>query len=296
MIKICKYPGCDRETKTKSNNFCSLHYYRYENGLDMDMPIRKKIKRDPICTYKGCSRKHISNGFCSLHNNRYKKGLDMDAPVRGRSDPNDPKAGEPCKQKGCHRKTYTQGHCRIHRRRYILGEDMNAPIRVLTRREKDIPCKHHGCYRPVSAVGYCCIHYERSRSGIDMDKPIRESHAIGEKSKDKDGYIHIKISTGGSKNQNWKSEHRWVMEQYLGRDLEKNETVHHKNGIRDDNRLENLELWDSSHPAGQRVEDKIKHSEELLSRHPELAQQLIINLINKGKIDKEFIYQCLNDR
>ena len=49
--------------------------------------------------------------------------------------------------------------------------------------------------------------------------------------------------------------HRLVMERHLGRPLKNYETVHHKNGIRSDNRLVNLELWSSSQPYGQRVED-----------------------------------------
>jgi hypothetical protein len=54
------------------------------------------------------------------------------------------------------------------------------------------------------------------------------------------------------------------MEQIIGRPLLHEESVHHKNGVRDDNRPDNLELWSKSQPSGQRVEDKVTWAIELL--------------------------------
>jgi len=59
-------------------------------------------------------------------------------------------------------------------------------------------------------------------------------------------------------------EHRLKISNKLGRPLEQQENIHHKNGKRDDNRLCNLELWNTMQPAGQKIEDKIKYAKQIL--------------------------------
>lgn len=68
---------------------------------------------------------------------------------------------------------------------------------------------------------------------------------------DKSGYAFV------IHNDKWISEHRLVMERILGRKLKTGESVHHKNGIRDDNRDENLELWVTAPRFGQRASEVI---------------------------------------
>jgi len=90
------------------------------------------------------------------------------------------------------------------------------------------------------------------------------------------GYIYQWIPTdspficmsGTNKNEaNYVMQHRLVMANHLNRPLTKKETVHHINGIRYDNRIENLELWSSNHMSGQRLLDQIQWAIEFLKQN-----------------------------
>ena len=69
-------------------------------------------------------------------------------------------------------------------------------------------------------------------------------------------------------------EHILVVEQELGRHLEAFENVHHRNGVRDDHRFENLELWTRPQPSGIRASDALEWAREILQRYGDLPRTL----------------------
>ena len=129
-------------------------------------------------------------------------------------------------------------------------------------------CDIEGCERKHNARGYCQAHYARWKNGQDMTIPIAR-HINLEWSDwivNDRGYVKRSMWVGKGRNTH-QYQHRVVMEEHLGRPLLAHENVHHINGQRADNRIENLELWSTSQPSGQRVEDKIMWAKAFLAQY-----------------------------
>ena len=132
-------------------------------------------------------------------------------------------------------------------------------------------CKNEKCDKEAvyKHMGMCrSCHVSLKRYG-DMNTAKRNTRKKGMGSI-KNGYVVH------NKNGKEYSEHRLVMEEHLGRKLTKGENVHHLNGQKADNRIENLELWSTSQPYGQRVEDKIKWAKEIIAKYEEVELEPIV--------------------
>ncbi len=209
-----------------------------------------------MCTVDDCDRRIYARGHCERH---YRQLL------RRGSIPAAP-APPPvnCKVQTCERRAVTRGWCHGHYLRWRRTGEVAAD-RLLARPTR-AACAVPGCSQSQHGRGLCRTHLRR----LDLlghpaeDVPVRSPGDSGWLTHGYRGVVvpeDLRHLTGGAAHV---LEHRLVMAVLLGRPLADGESVHHKNGDRLDNRPENLELWSSRQPAGQRAQDKLAFAYELI--------------------------------
>lgn len=130
-------------------------------------------------------------------------------------------------------------------------------------------CSLDGCGRPHVARSYCGPHYRRAvADGSPGDVQVKRYDKQATRRVSPEGYVFVKVEADHPRaSKGWIREHVLVMEKTLGRHLLPGEEVHHLNGVREDNRPENLELWVVRQPKGQRPADLVEWAKEILSRY-----------------------------
>ncbi len=212
------------------------------------------------CSVDGCDKPMLSKGFCNAHYLRHRKGQPLDIPVKSRT------YHESCSVPGCDAPHRAKGFCYNHYTRKIRGYDLDKPVRKIA---PERGCSVDGCERSHFAKGFCALHWDRNRKNTKLDAPVRR---LNRSSRFED--VTWWMNQEGYVVGRWQGrnvlQHRVVWERHHGRALHPFENIHHINGRRDDNRIENLELWTKAQPCGQRPEDLVAW---VVENYPDLIQQ-----------------------
>jgi hypothetical protein len=220
-----------------------------------------------ICSVENCSLEAKTAGLCSTHYQRKKRLGDANAPLKIARKYD----GRKCIADGCDREAKKSNLCtkHYHRLRRLGVLETGRPDRLPNLSQ--IKCSVQGCKNNAIALNLCSKHYSKlKKHGDPLAGGIQDGRSKVWHVRDI-GYVMRFDRTDPHAGKNGiVYQHRQVMGEHIGRPLRKDENVHHKNGNRADNRIENLELWSKSQPAGQRVADKVKWAKEILAEYGHL--------------------------
>lgn len=197
------------------------------------------------CRADGCERPIQARGACSKHYRRLWKFGTFSLPEK--------KEKAACVVDGCDMEVLARSKCAKH---YRLWRNQSGVSQ----------CTIQDCAKGAIARGLCNRHYHAAKTyGDPLHRKIRER---GTGYITKQGYVYVFAPEHQNANASGGIlEHRLVMSTVLGRPLFADENVHHKNGVRSDNRSENLELWTTMQPSGKRIHDLLEYAKEILRRY-----------------------------
>lgn len=246
----CLFDTCDRGRYCKG--YCVQHYKQFKAGRELHA-LRPYRRQQTECQVLGCDGTPFAQDYCKVHYMRVQRTGSPEATRNW-----NPGAG--CSVDGCGKTAHSLGYCTTHYARVRRhGEAGTAETQAHTRRKSKygLACKVEGCERKPKSLGWCQMHYGRWKrsGGKHGGDPLGKWGASPRKSQ---GYVTTDGYVMSAERRNGRSvlEHRLVLEQMIGRPLHSYEDAHHKNGVRNDNRPENLELW-VNQPRGQRVSELI---------------------------------------